>query len=80
MEASRLCWSVVVVSILLSSRYGAMYPKIGVAVMSLCHRCSNLETKEISSTTSMPEYRRLCDMAKRRFDEWMSFWKKQMLV
>jgi hypothetical protein len=51
------------VSFLLSGGYGTMYPKIGVAAKSLRHRCSNLETKEISSTTSMPEYRRLRDIA-----------------
>ncbi|KAL3925413.1 MAG: hypothetical protein SGILL_000419 [Bacillariaceae sp.] len=57
---------------LLSNGYGTMYPKIGVAAKSLRHQCPNIEATQVSTTTSMPEFRRLRDIALRYGEEEIS--------
>ena len=52
-------------SFLQSNGYAVMYPKIGVAAKSLRHQCPNLEATDVSTSSSMPEYRRLRDVALR---------------
>jgi hypothetical protein len=52
-------------SYLLDHGYGKLYPKLGVAATSLRHQCPNLQIVEVSTTTSMAEWRRLRDVALR---------------